>query len=98
MYGVGIVTGKPDSPHLLAPRMRAECYFAFAETDETVPVYVIPTLRAALDEHGVEYRLDVWPGTHHGFSFAARDIYDEHASEASWQIFFDLCARRVRDA
>lgn len=98
MYGVGIVTGKPDSPHLLAPRIQAECYLAFAETDETVPVYVLPTLRAALDEHGVDYRLEVWPGTHHGFSFPARDIYDEHAAEGAWKIFFDLCARRVRDA
>lgn len=95
MYGVGIVTAKDDSPHLLGPKIAAECYYAFAQTDATVPAYVVPTLRAALDESGVEYRLDVWPGTHHGFSFASRDIYDHETSEQCWSIFFDLCKRRI---
>lgn len=95
MYGVGIVTAKDDSPHLLAPKISAECYFAFAETDATVPAYVVPTLRDALDEAKVEYRLDVWPGTQHGFSFASREIYDHDASEKCWSIFFDLCKRRI---
>jgi carboxymethylenebutenolidase len=98
MYGVGIVTGKEDSPHNLVRDITAECYFAFAETDETVPSYVIPTLKSELDSHAVRYRLDVWPGTHHGFSFPARDIYDHNASEKSWQIFFDMCERNVKNA
>ena len=98
MYGVGIVTGKEDSPHFLVKNIKAECYFAFAETDETVPAYVIPTLKAELDTHGTRYRLDVWPGTHHGFSFPARDIYDHDASEKSWTIFFDMCERNVKHA
>jgi carboxymethylenebutenolidase len=91
LYGVGIVTGKDDSPHLLAPRIKARCHFAFAEIDDTVPSYVVPTLEAALREHDVEHRLDVWPGTAHGFSFASRDVYHAEAAEACWQIFFDLC-------
>lgn len=98
MYGVGIVTAKEDSPHLLVKHIEAECYFAFAEHDETVPAYVIPTLRSELDAHGVRYRLDVWPGTHHGFSFPAREVYDEQAAEQSWAIFFELCERRVKNA
>ena len=95
MYGVGIVTGKEDSPHLLAKDVRARCYFAFAETDETVPVYVIPALRSELDAHGVRYRLDIWPGTHHGFSFASRDVYHHEASEESWRIFFEMCREEL---
>jgi carboxymethylenebutenolidase len=96
MYGVGIVTGQEDSPHFLVKNIAAECYFSFAETDGTVPAYVIPTLRHELEAHGIEHRLDVWPGTHHGFSFASRDIYDKEAAEASWGIFFDILERRVR--
>lgn len=95
MYGVGIVTAKDDSPHLLAPNIRARCYFAFAETDATVPAYVVPTLQSALDEHAVNHRLEVWPGTAHGFSFASRDIYHHDASEACWRIFFDMMAEEL---
>lgn len=95
MYGVGIVTSKDDSPHLLAKDIRARCYFAFAETDATVPAYVIPTLKAELDAHGVDYRLDVWPGTAHGFSFRSRDDYHHEASEQCWKVFFDLCAETL---
>ena len=90
MYGVGIVTSKEDSPHFLVPEIRARCYFAFAETDDTVPAYVVPTLRGMLDANEVNYRLDVWPGTAHGFSFASREVYHHEASEASWGIFFDM--------
>lgn len=98
MYGVGIVTGKDDSPHYLVKDIKGECYFAFAETDETVPAYVIPTLQCELDAHGINHRLDEWPGTHHGFSFPAREIYDHEASEKSWSIFFDMCERNVKNA
>ena len=70
MYGVGIVTGKEDSPHFLIKKIEGECYFAFAETDATVPAYVIPTLQVELTAHEINHKIDVWPGTHHGFSFA----------------------------
>ena len=95
MYGVGIVTGREDSPHHLVRNIEAECYFAFAQTDSTVPDHVIPTLRAELDRHETRYRLDTWPGTEHGFSFPTRDVYHEEASEKCWDIFFDLCRRTI---
>ncbi|MFT5175194.1 MAG: carboxymethylenebutenolidase [Gammaproteobacteria bacterium] len=98
MYGVGIVTAHEDSPHYLVKNTKAECYYSFAQTDATVPSFVVPTLKAELEAHGIEHRLDIWPGTHHGFSFASRDIYDHNASEKSWEIFFDMCERRVKNA
>lgn len=91
LYGVGIVTAHEDSPHFLVKHIKARCHFAFAETDSTVPAYVVPTLKAELDAHGIDYRLDVWPGTEHGFSFASRDVYHEESAQACWRIFFDLC-------
>lgn len=96
MYGVGIVTAKEDSPHFLVQNIKAECYFAFAATDATVPAYVIPTLKAALDARATNYRLDLHPGTSHGFSFPSRDIYDRAAAEKCWTVFFGVCARRLK--
>ena len=95
LYGVGIVTDKSDSPHLLADRIRGELYLGFAERDDYVPDRVIPELQAALDRHGVSYQLDVWPGTGHGFCFPERDAYVEDAAEKVWGRVFELFKRRL---
>ena len=71
-------------------------YFGFAESDGTVPSYVIPTLRSALDEQGINYTLDVHPGTEHGFCFPLRDIYNEAAAEKAHAHFMDMCARHLQ--
>lgn len=95
LYGVGIVTETPDSPHLLAPNIKSELYFGFAETDEWVPDNVIPTLKDALDENGVTYQLDVYPGTHHGFCFPERPHYHEASAETVWEKVFEMYARTL---
>jgi carboxymethylenebutenolidase len=95
-YGVDIVCDAPDSPHLLAGRIRGELYLAFAEHDEWVPPHVVPTLDNALDAAGVAYGLKTWPGTYHGFSFPQRPVYDRAAAEAVWQIMFALYERRLK--
>lgn len=95
LYGVGIVTDKPDSPHLLAPRMKGELYLGFAEKDAYVPDNVIPDLQAALKANNVAHRLDVWPGTDHGFCFPQRATYVETAAEEVWSRVFELYGRRL---
>jgi len=95
LYGVGIVTGQEDSSHFLVDNIEAECHFAFAETDSTVPAYVIPTLSEALTRNNVTHTIEVLPGTQHGFSFPSRDIYDEPAAEHCWKTFFDMCDRQL---
>ncbi|MEQ9144827.1 MAG: dienelactone hydrolase family protein [Parvibaculaceae bacterium] len=98
LYGVGIVTDKPDTPHKLARHMTGELYLGFAETDQWVPDNVIPDLRAELDAHNVAYTLDVWPGTGHGFCFPERDAYVEDAAEKVWGKVFDMYKRRLQNS
>ena len=95
LYGVGIVTDRPDSPHLLADRIKGELYCGFAETDRLVPEGVIPDLKRALDEHGVSYACKVFPGTRHGFCFEERSVYAREAAEEVWEKTFDLFGRRL---
>jgi carboxymethylenebutenolidase len=40
--GGGLVTDKPDSPHLLAPKIKARMYFGIAMSIKTVPCLRIP--------------------------------------------------------
>jgi len=95
-YGVGIVTRKPDSPHHLAPQVRGEMFFAFAETDDYVEDHVVPELKQALDANGVIYQLETYPRTHHGFCFPERrGAYDEAAAEDVWRRSFDLFERQL---
>ena len=56
LYGVGIVTDKEDSPHLLLNKIKGELYYAFAEHDQSVPANVIPDLKAALQKTDVKAR------------------------------------------
>jgi carboxymethylenebutenolidase len=96
LYGVSIVTDQPDSPHLLADRIRGELYLGFAETDEYVPDSVVPDLVAALDANGVAHRTETFPKTHHGFCFPQRGpAYSKDAAEKVWERVFDLYERRL---
>lgn len=93
LYGVYIVTDKDDSPHLLIPEIEGEMYFAFAEHDRWVPMELIETLRATLDEHGVAHETEVFPTTEHGFAFPEREVYHEPSAEIVWDKMFKLYAR-----
>lgn len=95
LYGVGIVTDAPDTPHKLASNIKGELYLGFAESDEWVPDNVIPDLRSELDAHSVSYTLDVWPGTGHGFCFPEREAYVEGAAEQVWEKVFDMYKRKL---
>jgi carboxymethylenebutenolidase len=96
-YGVGIVSQKPDAPHLLAPNVRGEMFFAFAENDEYVPDDVVPTLRETLDKHSIQYEIDTYPGTEHGFCFPERgEPYNEGAAEDVWRRTFELFERQLK--
>ena len=95
LYGVRIVTDKPDSPHLLADKIDAELYLGFAEHDPYVEDFVIPDLTASLDTNNVTYTLETHPGTEHGFCFKQRPSYDEPAANKVWDILFDLYKRTL---
>ena len=95
LYGVRIVTDKPDSPHLLADKIDAELYLGFAEHDPYVEDFVIPDLTASLDANNVTYTLETHPGTEHGFCFKQRPSYDEPAANKVWDILFDLYKRTL---
>ena len=95
LYGTLIVTDKPDSPHLKAARSKGEFYLGFAETDPFVEDSVICDVSAVFDENGIDYTVEVHPGTQHGFCFPERPQYVEAAAEKVWDTVFDLFDRRL---
>jgi len=96
MYGVRMVTDAPDSPHLTANRVRGELYFGCAEIDEYAPPAMIDALDTHLKNAGVRYRIEWYPGTHHGFAFPQRPaVYNKAAAERHWSRLFALFERNL---
>jgi len=96
LYGVGIITDKPDSPHLSLDKIKGELYYAFAETDQSVPSHIPGELKGLLGKTDVHHELKVFPGTHHGFCFPERPVYDTLAAEETWSKIFAMWDRNLK--
>ena len=90
IYGVALVTDKPDSPHLIPAQTDARLYFGCAENDPYAPKEMIDTLRSQIAAKGGNAEVEIYPGTHHGFAFASRPMYDKTAAERHWERLFTL--------
>ena len=88
--GVRMVVDGPDSPHGLAPHLKAGLYYGFAEKDHFSPPELIRDFTKALDDAGCTYEIDVFKDTDHGFVFPERNVYAPEPSEAHWQKMFAL--------
>jgi carboxymethylenebutenolidase len=96
IHGAQMVTDRPDSPHLLAPRIKCESYFACAEIDKWALKPDVDKLQAALVAAGTPHRLEWYPGAEHGFVFPLRaGIYDKASAERHWERLFDLFGRTL---
>jgi carboxymethylenebutenolidase len=90
IYGVALVSDKPDSPHLAPQRTDARLYFGCAENDPYAPQEMIDQLRAEIGARGGNAEVEIYPGTAHGFAFPSRPVYDKPAAERHWERLFTL--------
>lgn len=95
LYGVGLVTDRPDSPHLRADRIAAEMYFGCAEVDTYAPPELVIELERALAATNTVFEVECYPGTEHGFAFPKRPVYNKAAAERHWERLFALFRRRL---
>ena len=89
-HGGSLATDKPDSPHLLASKMRGRLYVGVAEIDPTFPREQQERLEKALSEADVDYTLEVYEGARHGFAVTGHMVYDRDASERHWSRLIEL--------
>jgi carboxymethylenebutenolidase len=89
-HGGGLVTDKPDSPHLLVPRIKAQYYFGIAANDDQRQPDAKTALAAAFHTANLPAKIEVYEGTAHGWCVkdmaiqAGKPIYDEAAAERAW--------------
>ncbi len=79
-----LVTDKPDSPHLLVPKMKAHFLFAIAENDDQRQPEAKDALRAAFAKAKLPAEIEVYAGTMHGWCPPDSQVYNRDQAEKAW--------------
>src|SRR5258708_4809513 len=66
-HGGGLVTDKPDSPHLLAPKIKARMYFGIASDDDSRQPDAKEKLKEAFAVAKLPAEIEVYAGALHGW-------------------------------
>jgi carboxymethylenebutenolidase len=83
-HGGGLVTDKPDSPHLLIPKMKATVYCAVADNDDKSQPTAKDTLKTSFAAAKVAAKVEVYTGDNHGWCVKGSQPYDEAGAERAW--------------
>src|SRR5436190_18944054 len=83
-HGGSLVTDKPDSPHLLAARMKARYLFAIAESDDQRQPEAKNVLREAFATAKLPAEIEVYAGTIHGWCPTDSRVYNHDQAEKAW--------------
>jgi carboxymethylenebutenolidase len=83
-HGGGLVTDKPDSPHLLIPQMKAHFLIAIAENDDTRQPEAKDALRDSFAKAHLPAEIEVYAGTLHGWCPPDAQVYNREQAEKAW--------------
>ncbi len=83
-HGGSLVTDKPDSPHLLIPKMKAHFLIAIAANDDAKQPDAKGTLKAAFAQASLPANVEVYEGTQHGWCPPDSHVYNHDAAEKAW--------------
>jgi carboxymethylenebutenolidase len=94
-HGGGLATDEPDSPHLLAPKIKAGLLIAIAENDDARDPEEKARLREAFDAADVDAEIEVYEGTQHGWCPPDSSVYNEEQAERAWSRLLALFEREL---
>ena len=90
-HGGGLVTANPNSPHLLAPKIKARMYFGVAASDDTPNPDVKVKLREAFEAAKVPVEVELYPQAQHGWCVPdmpmqanGQPTYNKADAEKAW--------------
>jgi carboxymethylenebutenolidase len=90
-HGGGLVTANPNSPHLLAPKVKARMYFGVAASDDTPNPDIKVQLRKAFEDAKVPVEVELYPQAQHGWCVPdmpaqanGQPTYNKPDAEKAW--------------
>jgi carboxymethylenebutenolidase len=93
-HGSRLATDAPESPHWLAPKMKARVYVAGAIDDASFPDEMKQRLETAFTEAGVAHVVETYPARH-GWVLSDGAVYDVAACERHWRELLALFAAEL---
>ncbi len=94
-HGGRLATDAPDSPHLLASKIRSRVYVAGAIEDQSFPDDMKKRLEDALTAAGVDHKIETYQAKH-GWVFRDTPVYDAAAAERHWQTLVALFDAKLK--
>ncbi|MGZ5215934.1 MAG: dienelactone hydrolase family protein [Caldimonas sp.] len=94
-HGGGLVTDKPTSPHLLAPKIRGRMYVGVAQNDDERQPDAKDKLKAAFTAASLPAQVEVYPARH-GWCVpdmpqeGGAPLYDAPEAERAWTKLLEL--------
>src|SRR5690606_36125229 len=79
-HGAGLVTDKPESPHLLIPKTKAAFLVCIAQNDDAREPKSKDVLKAAFSSAKRPATVEVYPADH-GWCVPGSQVYNEAAAE-----------------
>jgi carboxymethylenebutenolidase len=89
-HGGELVTDAPDSPHRLAPKIKARMYFGIAANDDSRQPDAKDELKKAFSAANVPAEIEVYPGALHGWCVPdmppqnGKPVYNKPDAEKAW--------------
>lgn len=83
-HGGGLVSDKPDSPHLLVPQMKASFLIAIAANDDQRAPTDKDVLKKAFADAKLPAEIEVYEGTMHGWCPPDSRVYNQAQAERAW--------------
>ena len=90
-HGARLATDAPESPHLLAPKMKARVYVAGAIEDQGFPDAMKARLDEALTAAGVPHVVETYPAKH-GWVLSDTPVFDAACRDRHWSALLALYA------
>jgi carboxymethylenebutenolidase len=83
-HGGGLATDKPESPHLLIPKMKAHFLIAIAENDDASQPDAKNILKDSFAKAKLPAEIEVYAGTKHGWCPPDSQVYNAEQAEKAW--------------
>ena len=95
IHGANLANDRPDSPHLLAPKIKASYYFAIAANDDQRQPDAKDKLREAFASAHQPIKIEVYQGCQHGWCVSDGMVYDKTEADRAFGELVELYKRAL---